>query len=320
MALLQNTHFLVATLALLTAHIVSVHSLEKRKVTGDKLYVISNRSSCVTVESLDACPVSWPLPPEYAMSYKTQVNALPVLYQVLDLLEAGTKCKETFRKVLCAQIAPKCLPNGGKDFGEALSQCQDIYTSTCPSRVGSAYQNNQYCEQNPTGKHEKAACVAADGYISGACPQPKYKMPADILKLYIKQSALKVQSFQSLENLRDANGNRVLSTHCLEVMKDFSCTMLYCSQDEEELLVEHDYEDCSEARSCYGNLAEAFPDNNLLKSLHQSMNETCRALPRRGTAKLLSPLALDAKSHVGANGQLSKIMLLFVVVSVGFYV
>ena len=53
MLLFFKSPFLSATLALLTAH-VSAHSLVKRKVTGDKLYVLFNRSSCVTVQSDDA--------------------------------------------------------------------------------------------------------------------------------------------------------------------------------------------------------------------------------------------------------------------------
>ena len=166
-----------ATLVLLTAH-VSAHSLVKRKVTGDKLYVLFNRSSCVTVQSDDACPVSWNLPPEYALFYKTEVESIRFVKQVFDKLNVSGKCISLISKTLCTQIAPKCLSNGGKDYGvDARTQCQEIYyTSTCPSNLANAYERQRFCEKNLTGKHEKAACVAPDEHIDGICPQPEYKV------------------------------------------------------------------------------------------------------------------------------------------------
>ena len=133
--------FLSATLALLTAH-VSAHSLVKRKVTGDKLYVLFNRSSCVTVQSDDVCPVSWNLPPEYALNYKTEVEGIRLVEQLLDTLYVSGRCKSVISKTLCTQIAPKCLSDGGKDYGvDARTQCQEIYdTSTCPSNLANAYK------------------------------------------------------------------------------------------------------------------------------------------------------------------------------------
>ena len=49
-----------------------------------------------------------------------------------------------------------------------------------------------------------------------------------------------------MEKLEE-NGERLFSTRCLSLIKDFSCGPLYCSKDEKKLLVEHDYEDCVEA-------------------------------------------------------------------------
>ena len=177
MLLFFKSLFLSATLALLTAQ-VSAHFLVKRKVAGDKLYVLFNRSTCVTVQSDDACPVSWNLPPEYALNYKTEVETLRVLEKVLDEHHVSGRCINVFSRTFCTQIAPKCLSDGGKDFGvDARTQCQEIYdTSTCPSNIANAYKNQRYCEKIPTGKYEKAACVAPDEYIDGICPQPKYKV------------------------------------------------------------------------------------------------------------------------------------------------
>ena len=178
MLLFFKSLFLSATLALLTAH-VSAHSLVKRKVTGDKLYVLFNRSSCVTVQSDGTCPVSWNLPPEYALNYKTEVEGIRFVEKILrHNLYVGERCISVISKTLCTQIAPKCLSDGGKDYGvDARTQCQEIYdTSTCPSNLANAYKRQRLCEKNPTGKHEKAACVAPDEYIDGICPQPEYKV------------------------------------------------------------------------------------------------------------------------------------------------
>ena len=71
-------------------------------------------------------------------------------------------------------------------------------------------------------------------------------MPADLLKLYKRLSLAKVKSFKNMEKLEE-NGERLFSTRCLSLIKDFSCRPFYCSKDEKKLLVEHDYEDCAEA-------------------------------------------------------------------------
>ena len=71
-------------------------------------------------------------------------------------------------------------------------------------------------------------------------------MPADLLKSYKKGSLANVKSFEILEKY-EVNGERLFSTRCLSLIKDFSCGPLYCSKDEKKLLVEHDYEDCIEA-------------------------------------------------------------------------
>ena len=71
-------------------------------------------------------------------------------------------------------------------------------------------------------------------------------MPADLLKLYKRASLANVKSFENLEKLEE-NGERLFSTRCLSLIKDFNCRPFYCSKDEKKLLVEHDYEDCVKA-------------------------------------------------------------------------
>ena len=72
-------------------------------------------------------------------------------------------------------------------------------------------------------------------------------MPADLLKLYKGTSLSKVKPFENLKKLEE-NGERLFSTRCLSLIKDFSCGPFYCSKDEKKLLIEHDYEDCVEAK------------------------------------------------------------------------
>ena len=73
-------------------------------------------------------------------------------------------------------------------------------------------------------------------------------MPADLLEYFKSRSPTLVKTFQTYENLKDSNGNRLLSTRCLNLIKDFLCFPLYCSKDGGKLLIEHDYEDCEELR------------------------------------------------------------------------
>ena len=56
--------------------------------------------------------------------------------------------------------------------------------STCPSDLTNTYKSQQYCGRIPTGKHNQAACVAPYVHISGACPQPKYKVKYIFKKRY----------------------------------------------------------------------------------------------------------------------------------------
>ena len=166
---------LLLLLSLLIAQ-VSAHSLVKRKATGDKLYVFSNRTSCVAVKSENTCPVNWTLSPEIARAYKAEVKVVPGVLSLFDIVGASDKCKEVMKETLCSQIAPRCLPDGGKDYGDSRTKCEQLYTSTCPSSLASAYKRQRYCEQNPTGRRTKSPCVSPDGPIGGACPQPKYKV------------------------------------------------------------------------------------------------------------------------------------------------
>ena len=154
---------------------VSAHSLAKRKATGDKLYVFSNRTGCVAVKSETTCPVNWKLPPEYALIYKAEVKAIPAFLNLVDMEGASDKCKEILKEILCSHITPRCLPDGGKDYGDSRTKCEQLYTSTCPSSLVSVYKQ-RFCEQIPTGRHYESPCVSPDGPIGGVCPQPKYKV------------------------------------------------------------------------------------------------------------------------------------------------
>ena len=155
---------------------VSAHSLVKRKAAGGKLYVVSDRTSCFAVKSESTCPVSWKLPPENALKYESNVKGFPAAFSPFDSYRPSGKCRKVIKETLCSQIAPRCLPDGGKDYGDSRTKCEQLYTSTCPSSLASALKQQRYCEQNPTGGHKKSPCVSPDGPIGGVCSQPKYKV------------------------------------------------------------------------------------------------------------------------------------------------
>ena len=69
-------------------------------------------------------------------------------------------------------------------------------------------------------------------------------MSPDFLEGYRKLSTTLVKTYGNLQNLKYDNGKRMYSDECLSQMKDISCSPLYCSADENQLLIKHDQEDC----------------------------------------------------------------------------
>ena len=70
------------------------------------------------------------------------------------------------------------------------------------------------------------------------------QMPRDFLENYRKQSTTLVETYRQLRKLKYSNGERFYSDECISQMQEISCSPLYCSVDENQLLVKHDREDC----------------------------------------------------------------------------
>ena len=69
-------------------------------------------------------------------------------------------------------------------------------------------------------------------------------MPLDFLENYRKLSTTLVKTYDDLRNLKYADGKRFYSDECLSQMEEIDCSPLYCSADENQLLIKHDQEDC----------------------------------------------------------------------------
>ena len=65
-------------------------------------------------------------------------------------------------------------------------------------------------------------------------------MPADILSVYRKTSENMKQTIDSLKK------SKLFSDQCLAKYEDLNCNPVYCSADENNLLVENDQEDCED--------------------------------------------------------------------------
>ena len=69
-------------------------------------------------------------------------------------------------------------------------------------------------------------------------------MPSDFLESYRKLSTTLVKPYDDLRNFKYDDGRRFYSDECLSQMKDISCSPLYCSANENQLLIKHDRDDC----------------------------------------------------------------------------
>ena len=63
----------------------------------------------MTVQSDDICPVSWNLPPEYALNYKTQVEAIRLEEQIVDKLYVSGRCISLVSKTLLYPVSQKSV-------------------------------------------------------------------------------------------------------------------------------------------------------------------------------------------------------------------
>ena len=69
-------------------------------------------------------------------------------------------------------------------------------------------------------------------------------MPPDVLKKYRKSSTKLVKKYDDLRNLKYDDGKRIFSDECISQMEEIDCFPLYCSANENQLLIKQDRDDC----------------------------------------------------------------------------
>ena len=79
------------------------------------------------------------------------------------------------------------------------------------------------------------------------------QMPSDYLRQYerMSKSLKKHRYFEHIETARhlnstnaSLNGTLVFSRRCVSILKDIDCAPVYCSADEERILIKYSWETC----------------------------------------------------------------------------
>ncbi|XP_028391067.1 uncharacterized protein LOC114515945 [Dendronephthya gigantea] len=212
--------------------------LTRRATEDGKLFVLAKRNgaSCVSVDSVEPCPLTWKLSSYASKMYRHRAeNVNNTLYMLTTILSASDDCRDAMKKTLCAVATPKCLADGSQEYEDTASVCPKIY-STCPATLGEIYKKQKFCDKVPSGRIAKPTCVAPPE-MKGHCPQPKYKMPSDALIVYKMTTA----DDGWVESLPKDN----VPSECISRMTRLQCMPVYCSEDEKYLLTEFTKDECN---------------------------------------------------------------------------
>ena len=175
---MKAIYILPGYLLLLVIYRTQTHDISKRATADNDLYVLAERDGgCVSVDSIEPCPVTWKLSAIAAKFYNQQARQTSVALAGLGVLSASDKCKDAFKTTMCGQAAPKCSADGSQDYdayGDVATACAKIY-SECPKDVSELFKSQKLCDKVFSGKYAKPTCVTPPK-IEGSCPQPKYKV------------------------------------------------------------------------------------------------------------------------------------------------
>jgi hypothetical protein len=69
-------------------------------------------------------------------------------------------------------------------------------------------------------------------------------MPSEFVESFNETSVNVVEIMNEIRNFRNDNDERIFSDECISQMLDISCSPLYCSADEKQLLIKYDQDDC----------------------------------------------------------------------------
>ena len=151
-------------------------SIWRRAATEEKeLYVFAERDGgCVSVDSVEPCPVTWKLSATSAKFYKQQAHLTSIVVNGLESLSVNDECKNAIKTTMCGQAAPKCSADGSQDYGDVATACPKIY-SQCPPKVSELFKLQKLCEKVNSGIKAKPKCITPPR-VEGNCPQPTYKV------------------------------------------------------------------------------------------------------------------------------------------------
>ena len=172
---------MLLVICLSTCHVV------KRKAPDGQLYVFSDRQTCEFVQQSQApCTVSWKLSSYLAKVYKRRNEIIASDIQLYNDAGYDSGCIQALQNMFCSQAVPKCSAvDGASDYGNAQGLCYEVYR-VCPQKVVDSFKSNSICQKIKTGKHPISSCVAPSTPVTGACPQPEFKVSINIyLFLYM---------------------------------------------------------------------------------------------------------------------------------------
>lgn len=300
-------------LSLLSFPVLSVtRRISKRKASDGKFYVLADREGCVSVKSLEPCPlpVNTTLSRYSAKRYQHETKIVDSLIKLFESTEGITKeCQNDLKTALCSEYTPKCSDNGTQDYGDFRSECKKFYLS-CPESVTNDYKKEKFCETLLTGNIDHN-CVTPPRSVKGICPQPKYKMPLDVFTTYEKDSETLSESFEFFDTFK-VDGKLLFPTDCISKLKDISCVPVYCSADEKRLLVKHDRDDCTSAvKECmdkpFATLLKLITDQKAIAGINQfrtTLHEACQIYPNATSVQTearpptVQPLVNAADRHL----------------------
>ena len=171
----RRTLFLLLKLMLIC---LSTCAVVKRKAPDGKLYLFSDRKSCVSVQSKEPCTLSWQLNPYVAKTYKQTNEIIASSIQLYKHFGIVDKCVQAVKRSACSQVIPKCSGvDGTNNYGDTSKLCKEVSTF-CPQRLVRILKKNNFCQGKiwKTGKQPMASCVAPSTIIDGVCPQPEFKV------------------------------------------------------------------------------------------------------------------------------------------------
>ncbi|XP_046857535.1 uncharacterized protein LOC124450928 [Xenia sp. Carnegie-2017] len=255
-------------------------NIVKRKAPEGKLYVFSKREGCVFVQSESPCTLNWKLNPYIAKLYTQKNKVVSHALNLYTQLGISSLCRDAVKEALCSQWTPRCSEiNYSRDYGDVTRLCNNVY-SRCPSDLVNEFKNQKFCKILKKGRHSNDQCVANTAPISGACPQPKYKMTSWLLEEYRKTSLGIQPALSRLRNLRYGDGRRIFSDSCVSQIAEIDCAAIYCSANETKLLVKMDSNDCHHVVSgCidepFRRLSKSSSTWNVLNTLRNQLKTNC---------------------------------------------